>query len=186
LHPRWRHSPEAKRALDLLLAGEIRERYHLGFEVARLIGAEESRGFLTFYARFDIAQVLDLCWRIGASLEDLRVAALVKDVKDIQGPYGLWEYQPKPQASRWVTFDLLRSLSRLTSDTDWITTEPPTPFSTYPRRIKRFYAARGALFEKTVPLDPPQKLFIKGGDSLQPGRIFMQTITAFGYFKVEG
>jgi hypothetical protein len=138
LHPRWRHSPEAKRALDLLLAGEIRERYHLGFEVARLIGAEESRGFLTFYARFDIAQVLDLCWRIGASLEDLRVAALVKDVKDIQGPYGLWEYQPKPQASRWVTFDLLRSLSRLTSDTDWITTEPPTPFSTYPRRRKRF------------------------------------------------
>jgi hypothetical protein len=28
----------------------------------------------------------------------------------------------------------------------------------------------------------PQKLFIKGGHSLQPGRIFMQTMTAFGSF----
>jgi hypothetical protein len=138
LHPQLRNSPEAKRALDLLLACEIKERYHLGFEVARMIGAEESRGFLTFFARFDIAQILDLCWRIGASLEDPRVVELVNNVKDVQGPYGLWEYQPKPQASRWVTFDILRSLSRLTSDTDWITTEPPTPFSTYPKRRKRY------------------------------------------------
>lgn len=138
LHPQWRHSPEAKRALDLLLACEIKERHHLGFEVARLIGAEESRGFVTFYARFDIAQVLDLCWRIGASLEDSRIAELVNNVKEIQGPYGLWEYHPKPQAARWVTFDILRSLSRLTSDTDWITTEPSTPFSTYPKRRKRY------------------------------------------------
>jgi hypothetical protein len=138
LHPQLRHSHEAKRALDLLLTCEIKERHHLGFEVARMIGAEESRGFLTFYARFDIAQVLDLCWRIGASLEDSRVVELVNHVKELQGPYGLWEYQPKPQASRWVTFDILRSLSRLTSDTDWITTEPPTPFSTYPKRRKRY------------------------------------------------
>jgi len=29
-------------------------------------------------------------------------------------------------------------------------------------------AARGALFEKTAPLDPPQKLLIKG--KLVPGR----------------
>jgi hypothetical protein len=138
LHPQWRHSPEAKRALDLLLACEIKERHHLGFEVARLIGAEESRGFLTFYARLDIAQILDLCWRIGASLEDSRVAELVNNIKELQGPYGLWEYQPKPQAGRWVTFDILRSLSRLTSDTDWITTEPRTPFSPYPKRRKRY------------------------------------------------
>jgi hypothetical protein len=138
LHPQLRHSPEAKRALDLLLACEIKERHHLGFAVARMIGAEESRGFLTFYARFDIARILDLCWRIGASVEDSRVVGLVNHVKEVQGPYGLWEYQPKPQASRWVTFDILRSLSRLTSDTDWITTEPPTPFSTYSRRKQRY------------------------------------------------
>jgi len=27
-------------------------------------------------------------------------------------------------------------------------------------------AARGALFEKTAPLDPPQKLLIKGGNAM--------------------
>jgi hypothetical protein len=31
----------------------------------------------------------------------------------------------------------------------------------------------------------PQKLLIKGGHSLQPERIFMQTMTAFGLFKVR-
>ena len=46
-------------------------------------------------------------------------------------------------------------------------------------------AARGALFEKTAPLDPSQKLLIKGGHSLQPERIFMQTMTAFGALKVR-
>jgi hypothetical protein len=46
-------------------------------------------------------------------------------------------------------------------------------------------AARGALFEKTAPLDPPQKLLIKGGHSLQPEKIFRQTMTAFGSFKVR-
>jgi hypothetical protein len=45
-------------------------------------------------------------------------------------------------------------------------------------------AARGALFEKTAPLDPPQKLLIKGGHRLQPERIFRQPMTAFGLFKV--
>jgi glycosyltransferase involved in cell wall biosynthesis len=44
---------------------------------------------------------------------------------------------------------------------------------------------RGALFEKTAPLDPPQKLLIKGGHGLQPGRIFMQTMTAFGSVKIR-
>jgi len=45
-------------------------------------------------------------------------------------------------------------------------------------------AARGALFEKTAPLDPPQKLLIKGGYGLQAGRIPGQTMTAFGFFLV--
>jgi hypothetical protein len=33
-------------------------------------------------------------------------------------------------------------------------------------------AARGTLFEKTAPLDPPQKLFIKGGHDLQLKSIY--------------
>jgi hypothetical protein len=144
LHPQRRSSPEAKRALDLLLGHETRVRHNLGFEVARIIGAEASTGFFTFYARFDMAHLLDLCWRIGASIEDSRVVDLVEYVKGAQGPYGLWEYLPKPQASRWVTFDILRSLSRLfmntdtDADTEWIFTEPRTPFSPYTRQRKRY------------------------------------------------
>jgi hypothetical protein len=44
-------------------------------------------------------------------------------------------------------------------------------------------AARGALFEKTAPLDPLKKLLIKGDHGLQRERIFMQTMTAFGSFN---
>jgi len=44
-------------------------------------------------------------------------------------------------------------------------------------------AARGALFEKTAPLDPPQKLLIKGGHSLHRERISKQTMPAFGYLE---
>ena len=138
LHPQRQGGTEARRALDLLLGRETRERRHLGFEVARLVGGEPSRGFFTFFARFDLALVLDLCWRVGASLEDERVADLAEYVWGEQGAYGLWEYVPRLQVSRWVTFDLLRSLSRLDSDRagklggDWQSAEPRTPFQPYP------------------------------------------------------
>jgi hypothetical protein len=138
LHPKRRTGPEARRALDLLLGRETRERHNLGFNVARMIGVEPSRGFLTYYARFDLAQVLDLCWRVGANREDQRIAELVQFVRDLQGPYGLWEYAPRPQASRWVTFDLLRSLSQLDERADWFSLEPRTPFQPYPRRERRY------------------------------------------------
>jgi hypothetical protein len=138
LHPDRQQSAQARRALDLLLGRETRERQPLGFEVARLVGGEPVRGFFTFYARFDLALVLDLCWRIGASLQDERVADLAAYVWSEQGSYGIWEYVPRPQASRWITFDLLRSLSRLDSDPrprlggDWQSSEPRTPFQPYP------------------------------------------------------
>lgn len=138
LHPEHRHGPEARRALDLLLSRESRETHTLGFEVARLVGAEPVRGFMTYFARFDLAQLLDLCWRVGADGSDPRVAALVNFVRSLQGPYGLWEYRPQPQASRWVTFDLLRSLSRLDETGDWLSLEPRTPFRAYPARQRRF------------------------------------------------
>lgn len=137
-HPQRRSSPEAQRALDLLLGRETRETHTLGFEVARLIGVEPARGFFTHYARFDLAQVLDLCWRVGASRDDERIAGLITFVQQLQGPYGLWTYAPRPQASRWVTFDLLRSFSRLDETTDWLSLEPRTPFQAYPKRTRRF------------------------------------------------
>ena len=137
-HPERRNSEEAQRALDLLISRETREQQSMGFEVARLVGAERARGFLTYYARFDMAQMLDLCWRVGASTEDSRVMELVDHVKSLQGPYGLWEYSLKPQASRWVTYDILRSLRSLKEETEWTPMEPRTPFQAYSRRRKRY------------------------------------------------
>lgn len=138
LHPRRRSDPEARRALDLLLGRESKDITGLGFEVARIIGAEPARGFLTYYATFDVAQLLDLCHRIGVSLEDERIAEMVAFVAGQQGPYGLWEYGRKPQASRWLSFDLLRSLSRLDRDTTWLSLEPRTPFQGYAKRYRRY------------------------------------------------
>ncbi len=140
LHPERRHSPEARRALDLLLGRETREVHPLGFEVARLLVAEPSHGFTTFYARFDLALLLDLCSRVGADRSDERVDTLVTFVRGLQGPYGLWEYPSRPQISRWLTFDLLRSLSRLdqAGQGGWLSLEPRTPFQTYPKKQKRF------------------------------------------------
>jgi hypothetical protein len=138
LHPTRRTSPSAQRGLDLLLAHEHRPASALGFEAARIIGAEPPRGAFTYFKQYDIAQILDLSWRIGASLEDSRVAENVKFVEALQGPYGLWEYARHPEVSRWITFDLLRSLSKMDQESDWFSLEPRTPFQTYPKKPKRY------------------------------------------------
>ena len=138
LHPKRRTRQETRRWLDLLLAHEHRQAHTLGFEVARIIGAEPPRGGFTYFKRYDVAQILDLSWRIGASLEDKRVMDSVKFVKKLQNRCGLWEYQRYPEVSRWVTFDLLRSLSRLDEETDWLSMEPRTPFQPYPKKPRGF------------------------------------------------
>lgn len=138
LHPKRRMSQPAQRGLDLLLAHETRQTHTLGFEVARIIGAERPRGGFTYFRRYDVAQILDLCWRIGASLDDGRVADNVRFVKELQGSHGLWEYRRHPEVSRWITFDLLRSLSRLDKESDWLSIEPRTPFQLYPKKPRRF------------------------------------------------
>jgi hypothetical protein len=140
LHPARRRSPAAQRGLDLLLGRETRETAALGFEIARASGAEGARGFITTYARFDVAQMLDLCWRIGAAADDPRVAEMIAFVGGLQGPFGLWDYAARPQASRWVTFDVLRSLKQLSGGQgeEWISREPRTPFQPYPRRARRY------------------------------------------------
>jgi hypothetical protein len=146
LHPTRRTSAEARRGLDLLLGRETREAAVLGYEVARIIGAELAHGFMTTFARFDLIQMLDLCWRVGATMDDPRVSEIVSFVGELQGSYGLWEYAARPQVSRWVTFDLLRSLLRLKGSErltesereEWISLEPRTPFQSYPQRKKRY------------------------------------------------
>jgi hypothetical protein len=138
LHPTRRASSSARRGLDLLLAHEHRQPQSLGFEVARIIGAEPPRGAFTYFKRYDVAQILDLSWRIGANLEDARISEQVSFVQGLQGEYGLWEYERQPVISRWITFDLLRSLSRLDQETDWFSMEPRTPFQAYPKKPPRF------------------------------------------------
>jgi hypothetical protein len=138
LHPARRTSPAARRGLDLLLAHEHRPAQTLGFEVARIIGAEPPRGGFTYFKRYDVAQILDLCWRISASLDDPRVAENVKFVRELQGAYGIWAYERHPEISRWISFDILRSLSYLDQEADWISMAPRTPFQAYPKKPKRF------------------------------------------------
>jgi hypothetical protein len=138
LHPERRTEQPAQRALDLLLGRETRDAQNVGFEVARIIGAEPARGWTTHFARFDLASILDVCWRVGATLDDARVLEIVEYLLGLQGTYGLWTYERKPQASRWVTFDLLRSLSQLDETGDWLSLEPRTPFQAYKRLDKRF------------------------------------------------
>ncbi|MFX1563099.1 MAG: prenyltransferase/squalene oxidase repeat-containing protein [Promethearchaeota archaeon] len=137
-HPKYSTDSATHRGLDLLLAHETRQTHTLGFEVARIIGIEPLRGAFTYYQRYDVAQILDLCWRIGATLEDPRIRENIDFVKELQGPYGLWEYPTHPEASHWITFDLLRSLSQLDTEGEWVSLEPRTRFKAYPKRKRRY------------------------------------------------
>ena len=137
LHPMRRRGSEARKGLDHLLGRETRERYNLGFDIARSVGVEPSTGFITYFARFDVAHILRLVTRIEASKEDQRVKDLIDFIWAQQGDYGLWEY-PKPMATRWVTFEVLRSLRKVLSESDWMNLEPRTPFQPYPPKKKRF------------------------------------------------
>jgi hypothetical protein len=138
LHPSRCRGPEAQRALDLVLGRETREKHMLGYEVARILGAEPAHGLLTYYARFDLALILHLCARVGVSNDDPRLTDLVAFIRSLQGPYGLWEYPSRPQVSRWLTFEILRSLSTLDEPGNWLNLEPRTPFKGYLKKPKRF------------------------------------------------
>jgi hypothetical protein len=137
-HPTRRNSDAARQALDHLLGRETRDRNNLGFNIARYIGIEPHRGGLTYHAKFDPALMIDLCSRIGASKTDPRVDDLASWILDQQGTYGLWEYAPHPEVSRWISFDILRSLSKIDEKIEWISTKQRKKFAAYPKRKKRF------------------------------------------------
>ena len=64
--------------------------------------------------------------------------AIVDFVREVRGQIGLWDTTPQ-QASRWITFDLLRSLSKLgESGEPGSAGEPRTPFQTYPKQPRRY------------------------------------------------
>ena len=127
LHPDRRRSEPAMRALDLLLQRETRDEWALGTEVARLTGTDPVAGFITSYARFDLAFILELASRIGASGDDPRVSDLVAFLVARRGTAGLWEHPERPDLSRWLTFDLLASLRRLEGG-EWEGGAPRLPF----------------------------------------------------------
>jgi hypothetical protein len=132
LHPVRRHGPEASRGLDLLLGRETGERQLVGFDVARTVGFEPARGFFTYYGAFDLALILKLCSQIGATVEDERVARIKSILEGMQGALGLWHYAEKPAVSRWITYDIQRSLLELDGSPDWTSMEPRIPFTPYP------------------------------------------------------
>lgn len=137
-HPKRKNSEDAQRALDLILGCETKEKYNLGFVLSRMIGLEISRGWITYYPKLDPAHILNLSWKIGASSDDKRIEELVKFIIGLRGEYGLWECSLYPQTSRFLTFDLLRSLRKLQENYDWISLEPRTPFQGYPKKERRF------------------------------------------------
>ena len=136
-HPERRTSPEARSALDVLMRRETREELTLGHEVSRLLGYQKATGFATFYAVFDLALVLDLATRIGMSLEDDRLAELVRFLQSRRGEFGLWEHPTYPHLARWLTLDILASLRRAEAG-DWEGSEFRLPFTAYPRGTRRY------------------------------------------------
>ncbi|MFW9806832.1 MAG: hypothetical protein ACFFFK_08895, partial [Candidatus Thorarchaeota archaeon] len=123
---------------DHLLGRETRDRNNLGFNVARYIGVEPHRGGLTYHAKFDPALIIDLCSKLGASTSDPRVEDLISWILEAQGDYGLWEYPPHPEVSRWISFDIIRSLKGIDEETEWISMKERKKFAAYPRKKKRF------------------------------------------------
>ena len=137
MHPERRRGNDTRKAMDHLLGRETRERFYLGYEIARIIGAEPATGFITYYARFDVAHVLKLITHVEASTSDQRGSDLIEFIKEQQSGYGFWEYA-KLQASKWITYDVLRTLKGVLSESDWVNFEPRTPFQPYPKKQKRF------------------------------------------------
>lgn len=113
LHPVRRTSEATRLGLGHLLAAATRQEWSLGWEVARMRGLEAAGGRLTFYARQDLAFLLDLVSRCEMPADDIRVAELVEVLRALRGPFGLWEHPAHPQLSRWLTLDLDSSLRRL-------------------------------------------------------------------------
>lgn len=113
LHPARRTSDVTRLALGHLLAAATQEEWSLGWEVARLLGLEAAGGRFTFYARQDLAFLLDLASRCEPPVGDTRLADLVDVLEARRGPFDLWEHPGHPQLSRWLTLDLDSSLQRL-------------------------------------------------------------------------
>jgi hypothetical protein len=136
-HPARRTSADARAAMDVLLRRETREESTLGAELSRLVGLEEPRGFATFYARFDLAFVLELASRTGVDASDLRVAELLSFLDARRGRHGLWDHPVHPNLTRWLTLELLASRRRIELGGDWAGTDRHIDYRAYPKQRRR-------------------------------------------------
>lgn len=137
-HPKLKHSEEARKGMEHLLSCQTYDRQTLGFEVARIVGFEGTSGTLTYYAKLDQLLTLDLSWRMGVSRDDKRLDNIVKFVTKSVTKFGLLLYKPNQVASRWISFDMLRSLRKLKIEDDWFPQNLEVPFQRYPKIKKRY------------------------------------------------
>jgi prenyltransferase beta subunit len=131
LHPNYKSQKIMKAGMDLLLSRVSFDRQPLGYEVARQIGIEKTQGFFTYFAKFDLSVILQLASQLGVSIEDSRIHSVIEFLQKCQTRYKLWTYLPIPHISRWVTYDLLKSLTIIDQNKNWISIEPITPFKLY-------------------------------------------------------
>ena len=124
--------------MSQLLACQTFDRQTLGFDVSRTVGFEKVGGILTYYAKLDHLVTLELSWRIGVSRDDTRLKNIIEFVEKSFNSFGMLEYKPQPLASRWITYDALRSMNNLKFNVDWINDNKKIPFQRYPPIKKRY------------------------------------------------
>ncbi len=67
--------------------------------------------------------MFDLVTRTGIDAEERRIGELVTFLERRRGPAGIWIHPNHPELSRWLTFDLLSGMRRLTTG-GWIDKTP--------------------------------------------------------------
>lgn len=137
-HPKYHKSEITRKALDILLANKRFEQHNLGFEIAKLMGAQTNSGLLTFHYEFDLGLIMYLCAKAKVSKTDSRLQDIIAFLNSIRLPNGLWEYNKSISASRYLTYDLLKSMMQLDENSSWFSIEPETSFEKVRRPKERY------------------------------------------------
>jgi len=137
-HPEYKVSEPVKKTLDMLLARETKDVANIGHDHGRIMGFEPLRGFFTYFAKYDPLLTLQLCSRIGADKNDQRVKNIIELLLSSCNNSGLFEYRQKPHFSKWLSYEILRTIESIADSSEWQSNEPSTPFQAYPKSNKRF------------------------------------------------
>ena len=132
-HPTRRSSDAALRALELVLGSRGLDRISFGFDLARVLGLEENGGMFTYFGRFDVAQILGICARVGGGAGGERIKRLIEFAETFREESGLFTHPTYPQLSRWLTLEMIVNRRRI-DESRWIGTDAVTPEPRKPRR----------------------------------------------------